>query len=288
MPKVAAFQAKAPAFQPVARPRLSSFILSDPRCRLLPCRGACFLLAPRRSMPLEIPDCRQDTDDREQPKSLGDEAKLHVKTLEAEYRKQDEKHDCERDKIANDEANLPGRIPGVRKVAVRHVSALFRSVASRPVGDERQQDEHQGERKHRHDFERIHHDAASSARRPPSGMHTAVVLKADQPLRRRYQPFTRLPVRPCPPPRQQSFGFDGEFGAVSELADRGDLGHQPLALVDDGSGLPPGRRHGLAFGGAALASGHVESPKWRSCAATLPTGAVNDPAATVSLCVNSV
>jgi hypothetical protein len=46
----------------------------------------------------------------EQPRSPGDEAKLDVETLEAEYRKQDEKQDCERDKIANDEAKPSGRI----------------------------------------------------------------------------------------------------------------------------------------------------------------------------------
>ena len=80
-------------------------------------------------MPLEVPDCGQDTDDREQPKSLGDEAKLHFETLAVKYWKQDEKQDCERDKIANDETNLPGRILRVGKVAVRHAPTSLRVTA---------------------------------------------------------------------------------------------------------------------------------------------------------------
>ena len=82
-------------------------------------------------MPLEVPDCRQDTDDREQPKSLRDKAKLHVENLEARYRKQDEKQDCKRDKIANDEANLPDRIQRVWKAAVGHAPACIRLMACR-------------------------------------------------------------------------------------------------------------------------------------------------------------
>jgi hypothetical protein len=83
-------------------------------------------------MPLEVPDCGQDADDRQKPKSLGDEVKLHFETLTVKYRKQDEKQDCERDKIADDESNLPGRILRVGKVAViRHAPTSLRVTACR-------------------------------------------------------------------------------------------------------------------------------------------------------------